>query len=93
MIPAREIKEGGLYRHYKGDLYKVIKIAYDTEGKVLTSPADVDDEIKLVVYRSVKPNAALGEDVWWVRPYRMFNETILINGVEEMRFSEVDDCF
>lgn len=89
MIPAREIKEGGLYRHYKGDLYKVIKIAYDTEGKVLTSSADVDDEVKLVVYQSVKPNAALGEDVWWVRPYCMFNETICINGVEQPRFSEV----
>lgn len=86
----RVIKENTVYRHYKGDLYRVIKVAYDTEKKVLKSAEDVDDSVKMVVYKPVVPTA-LGPDVWWVRPYAMFVENVVINGKEQPRFQEVTE--
>lgn len=82
------IKEGALYRHYKGNLYQVIKIAYNTETKILEKVEDIDDSVKLVVYKSVKPDTIWGDDVWWVRPYAMFVENVTIHGKEQPRFVE-----
>jgi hypothetical protein len=87
-VSTRTIKEGALYRHYKGNVYQVIKIAYSTEGKILEKPEDIDDSIKLVVYKSVKPDPILGEDVWWVRPYTLFVENVIVSGKEQPRFVE-----
>jgi hypothetical protein len=87
-MTTRTIKEGALYRHYKGNVYQVIKIAYNTEGKILEKPEDVDDSIKLVIYKSIKPDPILGEGIWWVRPYAMFVENIVIHGKEQPRFAE-----
>ena len=55
-----EVVVGGKYKHFKGNLYKVICIGYDTES---------DDEFprKLVVYESL-----YGEHKIWIRPYDMF---------------------
>lgn len=89
-IQPQTLKEGRTYRHYKGGLYNIIKIAYATEVKTLTGPADVDDDVKMVVYRPLDPNSPFGNDVWWVRPYRMFVETVIIDGIEQPRFVEVD---
>ena len=89
-IQARTLKEGHTYRHYKGGLYRIIKFAYATKVKALNSPSDVDDDVKTVVYRSLDPAASLGPDVWWARPYRMFIENVLIDGVEQPRFTEID---
>jgi hypothetical protein len=87
---TQKIKDGHIYRHYKGSLYKVIKIAYNTEGKVLEKESDIDDSVKLVVYTSLENNPALGENIWWVRPYTMFTESIIIDGKEQPRFAEVE---
>jgi hypothetical protein len=84
---GREIKEGALYRHYKGGLYRVLRIAYNTGGKLLTTPQDVDDASKSVVYEPIEPHPSLGR-VTWVRPYIMFNEMIVINNAEQYRFVE-----
>lgn len=59
-----EIKVKGIYKHFKGDLYLVEDIAYDSET----------DE-KLVIYRALYEDSKL-----WVRPYNMFTEEVNKNG-------------
>ena len=52
----REIKINGVYRHFKGNLYLVVDIAFDSETKE-----------EMVIYR-----ALYGEKALWVRPLEMF---------------------
>lgn len=52
----RTLKIHGLYRHFKGKMYIVEDIAFDSET-----------EAKMVVYR-----ALYGDRQLWVRPYDMF---------------------
>ena len=85
-----EIEEGAIYRHYKGDLYQVIKIACHTEIKEVKTAEDIDDSIKYVVYKPLKTDPALGE-ICWVRPYAMFVEKVIINGIEQPRFCLIDN--
>lgn len=54
------IKIKGIYKHYKGDLYLVEDIAYDSET-----------EEKLVIYR-----ALYGSNKLWARPYSSFIEEV-----------------
>ena len=61
----------GTYRHYKGNLYEVIDVARHSET-----------EEQLVVYR-----ALYGERGLWVRPLAMFEETVIVDGVEVPRFT------
>lgn len=60
----RDIKIKGIYKHFKGDLYIVEDIAYNSET----------DE-KMVVYR-----ALYGDNSLWVRPYNMFLDEVNRNG-------------
>jgi len=61
----REIKVGTKYRHFKGKLYEVIAIAYDSES-------NNDEELhKLVVYRALYDDGKI-----WVRDYDMFNSYV-----------------
>ena len=59
-----EVAINKIYRHYKGDLYIVIAIGYNSEN--------LD---KMVVYR-----ALYGNNVVWCRPYANFTEEINQNG-------------
>ena len=61
----------GLYRHYKGQRYRVLGIARHSETL---------DE--LVVYQ-----ALYGEHGLWVRPAAMFAETVRLNGASVPRFA------
>ncbi len=63
----------GLYRHYKGNDYRVIGLARHSES--------LDP---LVVYQ-----ALYGERGLWVRPAAMFVETIELNGQRVPRFALV----
>lgn len=63
----------GIYRHYKGKEYKVIGIAKHSET--------LED---LVVYETLYEND-LGK--LWVRPLKMFTETVTVNGQLVPRFS------
>lgn len=59
-----ELKINGIYKHYKGDLYIVLDIAYNSETLK-----------KMVVYR-----ALYGDNKLWVRPYDMFFDEVDKNG-------------
>ena len=59
-----DVKIKGIYKHFKGNLYLVEDIAYNTETNE-----------KMVVYR-----ALYGDNKLWVRPYNMFIEEVNKNG-------------
>ncbi|WP_177410166.1 DUF1653 domain-containing protein [Pseudomonas sp. LFM046] len=61
----------GLYRHYKGQQYRVIGVARHSET-----------EEELVVYQ-----ALYGEYGLWVRPLSMFTETVQVDGEQIARFA------
>lgn len=65
----------GLYRHYKGQLYKVIDLARHSET-----------EEWLVVYQP-----QYGDGGLWVRPFAMFIEEIEFNGLRQARFAKVEN--
>lgn len=60
----------GLYRHYKGNHYRVLSLARHSETQE-----------ELVVYR-----ALYGDHGVWVRPAAMFRETVQVNGKTLTRF-------
>ncbi len=62
----------GTYKHYKGKYYQVIGIAKHSET-----------EEDLVVYFCLYPNK---KGQIWVRPLKMFQETVSIGGKEVPRF-------
>lgn len=65
--------EKGIYKHYKGNLYELIDIANHSETLE-----------KMVVYR-----ALYGERELWVRPADMWNEKVVVDGKEVLRFEYV----
>ena len=67
----------GRYRHYKGKEYKVIGIAKHSET--------LED---LVVYEALYENKT---SKLWVRPLKMFTETVIIDGKEMPRFEYVGE--
>lgn len=67
--------ELGLYKHYKGKLYEVIGVAKHSETLE-----------ELVVYKATyQPE---GENLW-VRPKSMFEEMLIVDGLEVKRFEKV----
>ncbi|MFH0890384.1 MAG: DUF1653 domain-containing protein [Candidatus Aenigmatarchaeota archaeon] len=63
----------GMYRHYKGKCYEVIGVAKHSETLE-----------ELVVYK-----ALYGDNALWVRPKKMFLETVDANGEKVPRFALV----
>jgi len=61
----------GPYRHYKGLLYEVLDVVRHSET---LEP--------LVLYR-----AEYGQRGLWVRPFAMFIEEMVIDGVKQARFT------
>jgi len=70
----REIKVGKKYKHFKGNLYEVVAIAYDSETN------NDDEPCKLVVYKSL-----YGDGKIWVRNYEMF-----ISKVDKEKYPDVE---
>jgi hypothetical protein len=65
----------GLYKHYKGKIYEVVGIAKHSET--------LED---MVVYKATyQPD---GSNLW-VRPLTMFEETVVIDGIEQKRFQKL----
>lgn len=73
-LPPLIVTPPGLYRHYKGMPYEVLDTVRHSET---LEP--------MTLYR-----ALYGERGLWVRPASMFNETVVIDGVEQPRFAKVD---
>lgn len=65
----------GLYRHYKGGLYRLIGIASHSETLE-----------EMVVYR-----ALYGEHGLWVRPRSMWDEIVTAGGVPQPRFARLPE--
>ncbi len=65
----------GRYRHYKGNDYIVLGVARHSET-----------EEELVVYRQ-----DYGDRGLWVRPLTMFQETVVVNGVAQVRFAYISE--
>lgn len=68
--------EKGLYQHYKGNKYEVLGVGCHTET-----------EEYYVVYSPVEKKPGVPEI--WLRPYKMFMETIEIDGVATPRFKRL----
>lgn len=65
----------GKYRHFKGNEYEVICVAKHSET--------LED---MVVYK-----ALYGEGGIWVRPMKMWNETVEVNGNKISRFTYIGE--
>jgi len=80
----RTIEIGKKYKHFKGKIYKVLDIVYDSES-------NNDEEYKKVVIYQ----ALYGDNLKWARPYDMFNSLVdrekYPDVEQEYRFEEVDE--
>ncbi len=65
----------GKYRHYKGKYYEVIGVAHHSETLE-----------ELVIYRTLYKHEKYGMHALWVRPRKMFFDTVVVDGVTIPRF-------
>ena len=65
----------GIYRHFKGQMYRVLCVARHSET-----------EEEMVVYQQL-----YGEHGWWVRPASMWSECVTRDGVTQERFTYVGE--
>jgi hypothetical protein len=70
---AKTISIGSLYEHYKGQRYKILAIARNSETLE-----------EMAVYQ-----ALYGENNVWVRPLKMFLENVVIHGQSQQRFKKI----
>lgn len=68
------LKIGGIYKHFKGNLYIVLAIAKHSETLE-----------EMVIYK-----ALYGEYGIWVRPLSMFEEDVIRDGVKYKRFELIE---
>ena len=68
----------GKYKHFKGGLYEVIRIARHSESLE-----------ELVVYKALYDIPEFGKDSLWVRPKEMFLEKVELDGKNVSRFEFV----
>jgi len=69
------IQVNSVYRHYKGNLYRVLEICKHSETLE-----------ELVVYQGL-----YGDNPIWCRPLRMWNEEVDFNGKIVKRFELIED--
>ncbi len=66
-----EVAVGGIYKHFKGNLYKVLNIGIHSET-----------EEQMVVYMKLYDDYSV-----WVRPYSMFVDMKSVDGTDVKRFT------
>lgn len=77
---------GAVYRHYKGNCYRVIALSRHSEThEVYVVYQALYDSPQFCV-----PGADMGNCAVWARPLALFCEGVVVNGVEMPRFSRVD---
>jgi hypothetical protein len=69
--------QAGVYKHYKGGLYLVLGVAQHSENGE-----------KLVAY--IQMSGAKGAKIW-VRPYKMFFDEVVADGVIKPRFAYIGE--
>lgn len=74
-VPADAPKAGEVYRHYKGDQYKIVSLALHS-----------NDEEWMVVYEPMYENPAAP---FFTRPLREWREVVEWQGNQVERFSKV----
>ena len=72
----KTVKPNEIYRHYKGNVYRVLHLARHTETME-----------EMVVY-----TPASGEGEVWARPLSMWHETVVVNGEEKPRFALLEQA-
>jgi hypothetical protein len=70
----------GKYQHYKGKFYEVIGIAKHSETLE-----------EFVVYKALYDSKEFGKNALWIRPKKMFLESVNVNGKKVPRFKCVDN--
>jgi len=79
----REIKIGKKYKHFKGNIYEVLLVGYDSE-------TNNENPRKMVVYK-----ALYGDNKIWIRDYDMFASKVDKEKYPDIkqvyRFEEVND--
>ena len=77
MLMELPLPEDGIryFQHFKGGQYRYIRTAFDSETKE-----------RMVVYQ-----ALYGDRHYWVRPEKMFFETVTRDGRSFARFTEMDE--
>ncbi|HSH31085.1 MAG TPA: DUF1653 domain-containing protein [Candidatus Saccharimonadales bacterium] len=70
----------GTYRHYKGNLYRVIGVGHHTETLE-----------QLVFYRALYEDKEFGANALWARPYAMFIEEVEYKDQKVARFSYIGE--
>lgn len=70
----------GKYRHYKGKEYEVIWMAKHSETLE-----------ELVVYRALYHSNEFGDNALRVRPLKIFEENVVVDGKEVKRFTKIDE--
>jgi len=68
----------GKYQHYKGKFYEVIGVARNSETLE-----------ESVVYRALYESKEFGKNALWVRPKKMFLESVIVDGKEISRFKYI----
>ncbi len=68
----------GIYRHFKGKLYKVIGVARHSETLE-----------EFVVYQALYDSKKFGKNALWIRPLKMFLEEVEVNGKKVKRFKKI----
>lgn len=72
-----KIVTNGIYRHFKGGIYKVQGISIHTENKNV-----------MVNYREIDAHPAVPN---WTRPIEMFNDEVVFNGLTVPRFELMEE--
>ncbi len=77
MKPGKKRIQRGIYRHYKGKLYEVVGLARHSETLE-----------ELVVYKALY-RSQFGMNSLWVRPKKLFEGKVKVEGVLTPRFKLV----
>jgi hypothetical protein len=76
---AEMVQIGALFQHYKGKKYKVLSVARNSEK----------EEELCVVYQGQYTCDTFGDKPIWVRPVKVFLETIEFQGKKVPRFKKI----
>jgi len=73
------VKVGSIYRHYKGNNYKVIMLGYNSQNTEQT-----------VIYQALYNDPVFGDNIIWTRSLTEFTETVTIDNKIINRFTLVE---